>query len=178
MRNINVGVFIAVGVLTGSMIFAVVESLNIVGYVESNDVTGKAMVASTCKDDLTFTDTGLTVKLRNVLSTINCSTNMVESINYYLPTSITLEGVEIGGISMNLTTNAFEGFCIYLDIFGYSDQPVIVYMTVPSETKVQSCRLILTEAHVDLIEEEKRKAGEQKGISDSLPPKQLPKPAH
>ena len=189
MKNVIVGGVVGIAALIGAMPTVgqvqSIQSINIAGCGRATEVTGMVVVASTFnKDALAFTDTGVPVKLRNVVYTYNLPPDS-KRIQYHLPKSLTLDGLEIGGRRLDLTTNAFEGPYIHMRRSRYDAQlmaqPAIVYLTLPSGTNPVQCRLILTDTHLSLLggstdTKKERRPGEQQGGGYSPPTARPSKP--
>jgi hypothetical protein len=163
MRPVNVRVWATLGtvLLTCGAAMAQTESnrvtsSTIAGYHEQAEVPGKVIVATTSQSALTFTETAVAVKLRNVVfSFLLLDPSAAALPKYILPRSLTLDGIEIDGKPFNLSTNATTGPC--LDIRAKPNdpvlgcQPAIVYFTLPNATAPVECRLILSEAHLQAV---------------------------
>ena len=192
MKHINVRVAGGIVVLTcgAAMAQVQVRSTNLSAKFEAREIVGKVMVASTSESTLKFTESALTVKLRNVsfgclLPDDPAAAGGVPK--YVLPQNLTLDGIDIDGKPLELSAKTFSG--PYINVLGYGgsrqstfgNDPLIVYLTLPMGTNASECRLILTDAQFNVLvarpkEEKSKGIGEQHGGGYSSPAAQSPKP--
>jgi hypothetical protein len=169
--------------LTCGVAMAQVMSGNITGVHKAREITGKVMVANTYEPALTFTESALAVKLHNVFFDYSLPNPSLKGTvpKYILPQSITLDGIDIDGQPLRLSTKTFSGPCIHVSDSDLVDEPMIIYFTVPDGTNAPKCSLLLTDTHFKALAQrrnvaEKARVREQEGGGSSPPAARPSKP--